>query len=85
LRRNKDRTRNLHKEKEQIRNEDFIELEKKVAELEKEKNELNDKIKLLEENYQKEKEENEKNKQNNTDSILEENKEKKEQIFFIFF
>ena len=66
--------------KDKIRNEDFVELEKKVAELEKEKNELNDKIKLLEENYQKEKVENEKNKQNNTNSILAENKEKSEKI-----
>jgi len=66
--------------KDKIRNEDFIELEKKVAELEKEKGELNNKMKLLEENYQKEKEENEKNKQNNVNLIQEENKEKSDKI-----
>ena len=60
--------------------EDFLELEKKVAELENEKNEFINKIKSLEENLEKEKNENEKMKQNNNDLILKENKEKTEKI-----
>ena len=62
------------------RNEEFLELEKKVAELEKERGELNNKIKLLEENLENLKNENEKMKQNKNDSLMIENKEQKEKI-----
>ena len=69
--------------KDKIRNEDFIELEKKVSEFDKENNELKNKIKILEENLTKEKNENEAiklNNANNTNLIQEDNKDKKEKI-----
>ena len=70
----------IEQENKGRKGEEFFELEKKVAELEKEKSELNYKIKLLEENLKKEKEENEKINQNNINTILDENKDKSEKI-----
>ena len=67
-------------QKDKIKNEDFMELEQKVAELIKEKKELENKIKLLEDNLTTEKNENEKLKENNNKLIQEENFDKNEKI-----
>ena len=67
-------------QKDKIKNEDFMELEQKVAELIKEKKELENKIKLLEDNLTTEKNENEKLKENNNKLIKEENFDKNEKI-----
>ena len=67
-------------QKDKIKNEDFMELEQKVAELIKEKKELENKIKLLEDNLITEKNENEKLKENNNKLIQEENFDKNEKI-----
>ena len=67
-------------QKDKIKNEDFMELEQKVAELIKEKKELENKIKLLEDNLTTEKNENEKLKENNNKLIQDENFDKNEKI-----
>ena len=66
--------------KDKIKNEDFLELEQKVAELLKEKNELENKIKTLEENLDNEKKENAKLKESNDKLIQETNNDKIEKI-----
>ena len=73
---------NLVKEeyKDKIKNEDFLELEQKVAELIKEKGEIENKIKTLEENLDNEKKENEKLKETNAKLIQDENNDKNEKI-----
>ena len=66
--------------KDKIKNEDYLELEQKVAELIKEKGELENKIKTLEENLDNEKKENEKLKETNAKLIQDENNDKNEKI-----
>ena len=66
--------------KDKIKNEDFLELEQKVAELLKEKNELENKIKTLEENLDNEKKENAKLKESNDKLLQETNNDKIEKI-----
>jgi len=66
--------------KDKIKNEDFLELEQKVAELLKEKNELENKIKTLEENLDNEKKENIKLKESNDKLLQETNNDKIEKI-----
>ena len=66
--------------KDKIKNEDYLELEQKVAELIKEKGELENRIKTLEENLDNEKKENEKLKETNAKLIQDENNDKNEKI-----
>ena len=66
--------------KDKIKNEDFLELEQKVAELLKEKNELENKIKTLEENLDNEKKENARLKESNDKLLQETNNDKIEKI-----